>query len=89
MYNSSGFVFCMRNLEINLCFYVLATFQRLLLNESLYSKCTNDISQTYCCLSVLRIRVFLLCKTNGKASILFSQLVQDNKALKYVISLTI
>ena len=31
MYNSSGFVFCMRNLEINLCFYVLATFKRLLL----------------------------------------------------------
>ena len=89
MYNSLGFVFCMRNLEINLCFYVLATFQRLLFNESLYSKCTNDSSHTYCCLSVLRIRVFLLCKTNGKASILFNKLVQDNMALQYVISLTI
>ena len=89
MYNSLGFVFCMRNLEINLCFYVLATFQRLLFNESLYSKCTNDSSHTYCCLSVLRIRVFLLCKTNGKASILFNKLVQDNMALQYVIFLTI
>ena len=89
MYDSLGFVFCMRNLEINLCFYVLATFQRLLLNESLYSKCTNDISQTYCCLSVLRIRVFLLCKANGEASILFSKPAQDKMALQYVISLKI
>ena len=81
MYNSLGFVFCVRNLEINLCFYVRATFQRLPLIESLSSQCTNDISHTYCCSSVLRIRVFLLCKTNGKASILFSKLVQDNMAL--------
>ena len=52
-------------------------------------KCTNGMSHTYCCLSVLRIRVFLLCKTNGKASILFNKLVQDNLAFQYVISLTI
>ena len=31
VYNFLGFVFCMRNLKINLCSYVLATFQRLLL----------------------------------------------------------
>ena len=52
-------------------------------------KCTNGMSHTYCCLSVLRIRVFLLCKRSGKASMLFSKLVQDNLALQYVISLTV
>ena len=40
-------------------------------------------------LLVLRIRVFLLCKANGEASILFSKPVQDKMALQYVISLKI
>ena len=51
--------------------------------------CTNSSVTLNHFLLVLRIRVFLLCKANGEASILFSKPVKDNMALQYVISLKI
>lgn len=79
----------MRNLEMNLCFYVSATFQRLLPMKA-YNLCLRMTSVTLTVVYLFKDKsVFLLYKTNGKASILFSKLVQITWHYNMLFSLKI